>query len=390
MKYKKYNLLIIILAIIPFVFIGTLLTASLVKDFNLTATAYALIILVTAPCLVGIKILAKKSADVRAQEEYDEFGLKKNQTRYDLSKSQRQALDIQQVANLERIISRASLDKMVKKGSETPVKDLNNLIGLTEVKHVIQEMAARMAFESKDTHRKNAFSARHMVFFGPPGTGKTTVARIITGFLFKYGYIRENKIIEIDGNFLKATNASDTAIKVRYIISKAYGGVLFIDEAYSLIDPVGCGPEAIATLIKEMEDNKDKFIVILAGYARLMKEMLELNPGFESRIKDYLYFSDYKTNEMWEIFKNMAHDNKYNVDKSVKPRFVKRIEAERRLNTFGNARTVRNVLDGALDKHALNYMKHKIAPENKYRLMDIDIRETPNKGTSQINKDDNI
>lgn len=378
------------LTIIPFLFIGSVLLASVILDVNITGLVWIAIILVTAPCIVGIRILSKKSTKIRMEEEYDEFGLRKNQTRYDLSKSQRQALDIQQVANLERIISRASLEKMIKRGSETPVRDLNNLIGLTEVKHVIQEMAARMAFESKDTHRKNAFSARHMVFFGPPGTGKTTVARIITGFLYKYKYIKENKIIEIDGNFLKATNASDTAIKVRYIVSKAFGGVLFIDEAYSLIDPVGCGPEAIATLIKEMEDNKEKFIVILAGYARLMKEMLELNPGFESRIKDYLYFSDYKSNEMWEIFKNMAHANRYNVDKSVKARFIKRIEAERRLNTFGNARTVRNVLDGALDRHALNYMKHKIAPENKYRLMDIDIRETPNKGTSQINKDDNI
>lgn len=378
MKYKKYNLIIILLAIIPTAVILVIFFAALFMDIKPPLSAYIIIGAITVPCVVAIKILMKKASDIRAQEEYDEFGLKKNQTRYDLSKAQRQALDIQQVANLERIISRSSLEKMIKAGSETPVKDLNNLIGLTEIKEMVQQMAARMAFESKDTHRKNAFSARHMVFFGPPGTGKTTVARIITGFLYKYKYIRENKVIEIDGNFLKATNASDTAIKVRYIVSKAYGGVLFIDEAYVLNDPIGCGAEAIATLIKEMEDNKDKFIVILAGYARLMKEMLELNPGFESRIKDYFYFSDYKTAEMWEIFKIMAHENKYHVDKSAKVKFVKRVEEERKLNSFGNARTVRNILDGALDKHALNYMKKKISPEHKYRIMGIDISEKPN------------
>ena len=146
----------------------------------------------------------------------------------------------------------------------------------------MSDMVARLQFESRSntnkkgkmkTQQQNGMSGRHMVFYGAPGTGKTTVARILTGFLYQYGYIKENKCVEVDGNFLKA--GADTALKTELVIRQAYNGVLFVDEAYSLMDSMdGSGREAIATLIKQMEDNRDRFILILAGYTDEMKYLL--------------------------------------------------------------------------------------------------------------------
>lgn len=188
-------------------------------------------------------------------------------------------------------------------------------------------MAARMQFEreamtkekqeKKQTRSEYGMNGRHFVFYGSAGTGKTTVARIITGFLYKYGYIKENKCIEIDGNFLKAGEMSDT--KTKLLIQKAYGGVLFIDEAYAIMDGTAeYGKAVIATLIKEMEDNRDKFTVILAGYKNDIKRLLDTNEGFKSRIKEYLEFPDYSTTEMKDIFQAMAHGKGYIVSQERK------------------------------------------------------------------------
>lgn len=133
--------------------------------------------------------------------------------------------------------------------------------------------------------RQYGTNGRHYVFYGSAGTGKTTVARIITGFLYKYGYIKENKCIEIDGNFLKARDMSDT--KTKLLIQQAYGGVLFIDEAYAILDgSAEYGNAVIATLIKEMEDNRDKFTVILAGYKNDMKGLLDSNEALKAVLKN--------------------------------------------------------------------------------------------------------
>ncbi len=217
-------------------------------------------------------------------------------------------------------------------------------------------------------------------------THNTTVARIITGFLYKNGYIKENKIIEVDGNFLKSGTPGDTSTKTKFIIRQAYNGVLFIDEAYALTGSGdNCGREAVATLLKEMEDNRDKFILILAGYTNEMKDMLNTNPGFKSRIRDYLLFPDYTNDELCSIFNFMANGKNFVVSAEAMDNFRIRIERERSLNSYGNARTVRNVLDEAMDKHSYNYMKKKISEDDKYRLVAKDVNKEPDPVNLMIN-----
>lgn len=328
-------------------------------------------------------ILKKPIQDMRVATrrdvEYDEFGLSKTKGKYEyLSKAERDQIDLQKTADMERVMNTSAMKKMTKKGSANPQKDMDELIGLLPVKEKMEEMVARMQFEEitnrkkKKKDKSNSMSGRHMVFYGSPGTGKTTVARILTGFLYQYGYIKENKCVEVDGNFLKA--GSDTALKTELVIRQAYGGVLFVDEAYSLMDAAdGSGKEAVAAIIKQMEDNRDRFILIMAGYTNEMRYLLEANPGFESRIKEYLDFPDYNENEMREIFSLMAEQQGFSVDKPAFDAFDERMEKERRLASFGNARTVRNVLDETIDKHALNFVRNLIPPDAKYVICEPDI-----------------
>lgn len=338
------------------------------------------ILVIGAIPLLFVKKTGKIMNIYKADVEYDEFGQRTGKSRYDYSKEERRQFDMQQMANLESIIGNTALKEIKKKGSKDPENDLKKLIGLAPVKEKVEEMAARMQFEkrakAKDDNGSNSMSGRHMVFYGNPGTGKTTVARIITGLLYKYKYIQENKIIEIDGNFLKAGTPGNTATKVRYIVRQAYGGVLFVDEAYALAEDE-LGAQAIATLIKEMEDNRDKFILILAGYKEEMKALIQSNTGFASRIKEYLVFPDYNEQEMREIFMYMAGERGYAVADNAYAAFDTRMAKERRLMTFGNARTVRSVLEETIDAHALNFVRGKIDAGDKYKILSMDIKTKP-------------
>lgn len=302
--------------------------------------------------------------------EYDENGMSVKSNSYlKLTRKEREALDKQKLADMERILSSSVIKKMTHEGSKNPEKDMETLIGLGEVKDAMLQMASRMEFEKKNKIRTE-FSTKHMVFAGAPGTGKTTVARIMTGFLYRYGYIKKNQCVEIDGNFLMADNPGDTSVKTEYIIQKATGGVLFIDEAYAMNHG---GQEAIATLIKDMEDKKDKFILILAGYLDEMKRLIETNPGFKSRIREYVYFPDYNDQELGEIFTQMANSLGFVVDSAGMENFIVRMQAERSGRYFGNARTVRNVLDECINRHSLNLKQGTIKKSQKFTITGPDV-----------------
>lgn len=334
----------------------------------------------------------------RREVEYDEFGISKSKGNYEyLSKKERDQIDLKKTADMERLLSATALKKMTQPGSELPMKDLQNMIGLLPVKQKIEEMVARMQFEQDELAQKGkrnkqknmgAMGGRHMCFTGAPGTGKTTVARIMTGFLYKYGYIKENKVIEIDGNFLKA--GSESALKTELVVRAAYGGVLFIDEAYALMESGdGSGEQAIATLIKQMEDNRDKFILILAGYTHEMKALIDQNPGFESRIKEYLDFPDYDYIEMREIAQSMANQNNFCIDDKAYDVFDAIVARERKLRSFGNGRTVRNIVDKAIDRHTLNLARGVIPADKRYTLCSEDFQNLK-LGTITTNTRDSI
>lgn len=395
MKNLKYNLAIA-LSVIPILIPTVIIAAAFFCTDEINKMLYKMgveakdpamsILLPVGAVLIVIGFilqapLRELRVKTRREVEYDEYGLSKSKGHYEyLSKAERDQIDLQKTADMERLVNTTALKKMTKRGPEDPMKELDEMIGLAPVKQTIKEMVARMEFETEENKKKKkkdqvnmALSSRHMCFTGAPGTGKTTVARIMTSFLYKYGYIKENKCIEIDGNFLKA--GTESALKTELILRHAYGGVLFIDEAYSLMDSSdNSGEQVIATLIKQMEDRRGEFILIIAGYTNEMKMLIDTNPGFESRIKEYLHFPDYNSVEMREIFCYMANKNNFAVDANALDHYDAIIARERRLKSFGNGRTARNVLDKVIDRHTLNLATNVLSQDDRYKLCPQDFQ----------------
>lgn len=339
--------------------------------------------------MAGNKNIVKAFNSNKQEMEYDEFGLRKGMESYStLSKRERIEVDKQKLANMERIVSSTALKRMTKPGASNPEQEMEKLIGLAPVKVKMRTMAARMEYDfelykksSKGRmNKKNNLSAndgtsRHMIFVGSPGTGKTTVARIMTGFLYQYGFISENKCLETDGNFLKAGTQADTAAKTELIIRQALGGVLFIDEAYALIGD-SAGEAAIATLIKRMEDDRGKFVLILAGYVNEMKLLINSNPGLASRFKEYIEFPDYTDLELEEIFQIMVNRKGLCVTAGAIEQFRERIKIEKKISSFGNARTVRNITEECVDLHALHLKEGTVKADEHFRLTASDVPDT--------------
>lgn len=317
---------------------------------------------------------------LRDEFEYDENGVnRKKNTLSKLSKKERDEIERQNMIDAERILSSSALRKNTHKGSLNPEEDMKKLTGLASTKEEMHEMFSRMLYEKekqKDKKKKkeNSFftSSNHMIFMGNPGTGKTTVARIITGFLYKTGYIKKNQIIEIDGNFLTGLAPGESTKRTNAIITKALGGVLFIDEAYALLND-SCSQEIIATLVKEMEDRRGKFILIMAGYSNEMKRLINSNPGIESRVKRYFYFEDFSLDELQQIFLSMAGEEGFCISAEMMNLFTERMICEKKKKNFGNARSVRNLLDKMIDRHAVNMADGVNTKEEKYILTKNDM-----------------
>lgn len=302
---------------------------------------------------VMIKPLGERRIKARKDASMDEYGISKKQKDYDhMSVREQEELDRLKMLELERVLPSTTVQAMMHEGSTDPEKDMQKLVGMKNVKAKMEEMAAMMEFMQKKGEQIE--ETMHMCFFGAPGTGKTTCARIMTGYLYKYGYIKKNKVIETDGNFL--AEGDQASMKTENLIRRAFGGVLFIDEAYSLLQSRD-GGKAISTLIKQMEDNRDKFVLILAGYEDEMKILIQSNPGFLSRIKEYFYFENYSIGDLTTIFINMADAKGFKVKDSTLARFREIIEEQQSDRNFGNVRTVRNILEQSISRHALNIKK---------------------------------
>lgn len=243
-------------------------------------------------------------------------------------------------------------------GSDNAQRDLDAMIGLTEVKEQIERMKNRISFYGSSNIGN---SGNHMVFFGGAGVGKSVTARIVTRILYDLGYIKENKCVEIDGDYLKSSYVGATGERTSAIVDYALGGVLFIDEAYLLYDKNASSAEATGVLLKAMEDHREDFVVILAGYEEQMTKLLASNEGFSSRIKYKVYFPDYTAEEMYQIFSLFLsrYDNNkvYFVDEKAKQLLLKLFELEKTSKSFGNGRTARNAVDAVMDNYADRMVK---------------------------------
>ena len=235
---------------------------------------------------------------------------------------------------------------------EEAMAELNALIGLEAVKKDVESLVNLVKVRAlrKERGLKCPDMSLHLVFSGNPGTGKTTVARIIGKIFSALGLLSKGHLVEVDRSGLVAGYVGQTAIKTQEVIQKALRGVLFIDEAYSLAPENAdkdFGQEAIDTVLKAMEDHRDDFVVIVAGYASLMPRFIDSNPGLKSRFNKYLFFADYNGEQLYEIFLTQVKGNDYRLDEAAAGAVRKYLEAlyEDRDENFGNARDVRNLFE---------------------------------------------
>ena len=243
---------------------------------------------------------------------------------------------------------------------DTPIPDstLDEMIGLESVKQSIRTFSnfIKINHKREELGMKVPNISYHCVFSGNPGTGKTTVARILAGIYRDLGVLKKGHLVETDRSGLVAEYVGQTAVKTNKIIDEALDGVLFIDEAYSLAQggDSDYGKEAIATLLKRMEDDRNRLVVILAGYTNEIEEFINSNPGLRSRFNRYIHFPDYSADELYQIFLLNANKNEYQLTDEVKSFLLRKFEqvVADKPKDFGNARYVRNLFEKAVEAQA--------------------------------------
>lgn len=248
-----------------------------------------------------------------------------------------------------------------------PYKELDELIGLEEVKTEVHSLVNFVKVQKMREKQgmKTPKLSYHLVFTGSPGTGKTTVARIVARIYKDLGILKRGHTVETDRSGLVGEYVGQTAPKTNNVIDSALNGVLFIDEAYALVPDRAhndYGQEAISTLLKRMEDDRDRLVVIIAGYPNEMQRFIDSNPGLQSRFNRYINFPDYTPEELVRIFKMYLKKNEYTMSQETEDYLLQRIEyvVAHKNRNFGNARYMRNIFEKTIQHHAnrLSHINH--------------------------------
>ncbi len=265
-----------------------------------------------------------------------------------------------------------------------PYKELDELIGLGSVKKEVRSLANFVKLQKQREAKglKTAKVSYHLVFYGSPGTGKTTVARIVGRIYKDLGVLKKGHTVETDRAGLVAKYMGQTAMKTDNVVNQALDGVLFVDEAYSLVPEDGngadYGQEAISTLLKRMEDNRDRLVVIIAGYKDEMQRFIDSNPGLKSRFNRYIDFPDYTGAELKDIFKLYLKKNQYTLSAQAEAYLLSQFEhvVATSDRNFGNARFARNVFEKAIQAQANRLSgKNNLTKEQLTELTIADLKE---------------
>jgi SpoVK/Ycf46/Vps4 family AAA+-type ATPase len=276
----------------------------------------------------------------------------------------------------EGIISSAELRSRTRKGADDWKKAMASLVGMDRVKQELIAFKERADF-FKSSGIEDDGVTLNLQFVGPPGVGKTTAAAIVASILYDAGYIRENRYLDVNGDFFKASYVGQTGKRTQAILEYSKGMVLFIDEAYLLSASAGSGhdfgAEAIGVIVDAMEKNRGELVIVFAGYEREMEDFMSVNSGLASRVAATIHFEPYDMREMMTIFARMCAQRKFKVDGGAWPNVKMAIEAAEARPNFGNARFVRQLSQDAISRHATRFAHGKVSDANKFVIESNDI-----------------